>query len=79
MSEVSITELRQNLPKYLAMVRDGQKVRITSHGKLVAEITPPSRSEDEVLAQRAILRNSVLRYQRPFDPAFEQGDWDVDR
>ena len=79
MSEVSITELRQNLPKYLAKVRDGQKVRITSHGKVVAEITPPSRSVDDVLAQRAILKNSVLRFQRPFDPAFDQDDWDVTR
>lgn len=75
MSDVSITELRQNLPKYLAKVRDGQKVRITSHGKIVAEISQPRAADDQ--NQRAMLKNSVLRYDRPFDPAFEASDWNV--
>lgn len=75
MSDVSITELRRNLPKYLAKVRDGQKVRITSHGKIVAEISQPRVAEDQ--NQRAVLKSSVLRYDRPFDPAFEASDWNV--
>ena len=39
MSEVNITELRQNLPDYLAEVRKG-KVLNRAHGKVIARIVP---------------------------------------
>ncbi|MBI3054006.1 MAG: type II toxin-antitoxin system prevent-host-death family antitoxin, partial [Betaproteobacteria bacterium] len=32
MSEVNITELRQNLPEYLAEVRKGKELRVTVRG-----------------------------------------------
>ena len=40
MSEVNVTELRQNLPDYLAEVRKGKELKVTVHGKVIARIVP---------------------------------------
>lgn len=79
MKEVKVTELRQNLPAYLARVRRGERVRVTSRGKVIAELAPPSPSESEVRAARARLRSSVLRFDRPTEPVFDPDEWDVNR
>jgi prevent-host-death family protein len=79
MDDVKVTELRQNLPQYLAKVRRGERVRITSRGKVIAEITPPSVSRKEMEAARARLRGSLLRYDDPLEPAFAPGEWDVNK
>ena len=40
MPEVKVTELRQNLPDYLAEVRKGKELKITVRGKVIARIVP---------------------------------------
>ena len=79
MKEVKVTELRQNLPAYLARVRKGERVRITSRGKVVAELAPatPAKSESEAAWKR--LRGSVLRFDRPTEPVIDPKEWDVNR
>lgn len=79
MNDVKVTELRQNLPEYLAKVRRGERVRVTSRGKVIAEIAPPSASRKEVEAARARLRDSLLRYDNPLEPALDPGEWDVNK
>lgn len=79
MNDVRVTELRQNLPEYLAKVRHGERVRVTSRGKVIAEISPPSASRKEAEAARARLRGSLLRYDGPFEPALGPGEWDVNK
>ena len=79
MEEVKVTELRQNLPEYLAKVKRGQRVRVTSRGKVIAEIAPPSASKKEVEAARARLRGSVLRYDKPLEPVIDPAEWDVNK
>ena len=79
MKEVKVTELRQNLPLYLAKVRRGERVRVTSRGKVIAELTPPAATKEEVEAARARLRGSVRRYERPLDPVIDPREWDVNR
>ncbi|MCZ7562514.1 MAG: type II toxin-antitoxin system prevent-host-death family antitoxin [Burkholderiales bacterium] len=79
MKEVNVTELRQNLPGYLAKVRRGERIKVTSRGRVVAELVPPAPSLEEGAAARARLRGSVLRYDRPLDPVIEPGEWDVNR
>ena len=79
MKEVNVTELRQKLPEYLAKVRHGERLRITSRGKTIAEIVPPVPSECEAEELRARLGRCVLRYDRPLDPAFEPDEWDVNK
>jgi prevent-host-death family protein len=79
MKNVKVTELRQNLPAYLAKVKRGERLRITSRGKVIAQITPPVASKAEVEAARRRLRGSVLRYDRPLDPVIDPGEWEVNR
>jgi prevent-host-death family protein len=79
MKDVKVTELRQDLPAYLARVRRGERIRVTSRGRVVAEIVPPSQSPDAVAAARARLRGSVRRYDRPLAPVIEPGEWNMNR
>ena len=79
MTDVNVTDLRQNLPTYLDKVRKGQRVRVTLRGKVIAEIWPPAGTADEVRDARALLKGSVRRYDRPLEPATPDGEWDVER
>jgi antitoxin (DNA-binding transcriptional repressor) of toxin-antitoxin stability system len=79
MKEVNVTELRQNLPGYLAKVRRGERIKVTSRGNVIAELAPPSASLDVVAAARARLRGSVLRYERPLEPVVDASEWDMNR
>ncbi|OFZ84367.1 MAG: hypothetical protein A2W21_13565 [Betaproteobacteria bacterium RBG_16_66_20] len=40
MAKVKVTELRQNLPAYLARVKRGEELEVMVHGKVVARIVP---------------------------------------
>lgn len=79
MKRVKVTELRQNLPAYLARVRRGERIRVTSRGEVIAEIAPPAATPDAVAAARARLRGSVLRYVRPLEPVIEPDEWEMNR
>ena len=50
-SAVNVTELRQNLPTYLAKVRKGGEIEVTSHGKIIARITPGSDTAADARAR----------------------------
>ena len=79
MKEVNVTELRQNLPGYLAKVRRGERIKVTSRGKVVAELSPPAPSPDMITAARVRLRGSVLRYEGPLEPVLKASEWDMNR
>lgn len=73
---VNITELRQNLPTYLADVRKGAEIEVTSRGKLIARIVPGGDSHeqarDRLLAARKHCR--VGDVVSPIDAR-----WDAER
>lgn len=79
MADVKITELRQNLPEYMARARRGERLRVTSRGKPVAEISPPGSTPDRAADARARLKGSVLRYDNPLEPAIAADEWEVNR
>jgi prevent-host-death family protein len=79
MTDVNVTELRQNLPAYLDKARKGQRIRITSRGKVIAEILPPAATADESRAARDLLKGSVLRFDRPLAPAIDPAEWETSR
>lgn len=79
MKDVRVTILRQKLPEYLARVRRGERLRVTSRGQVIAEIAPPAAAKDDVAAARKRLRGSVLRYERPLDPVISPEEWDANR
>jgi antitoxin (DNA-binding transcriptional repressor) of toxin-antitoxin stability system len=72
---VNVTELRQNLPTYLKRVRQGERIRVTSHGQVIAELAPPTTMAEEAVRARKRLRGSLVRYERPFEPAVAAGEW----
>jgi prevent-host-death family protein len=79
MEEITVTEFRQNLREYLRKAKRGQRMGITSRGQLIAELCPPSASATEAAGARARLRHSVLRYDRPLEPAIHPSEWEVNR
>jgi antitoxin (DNA-binding transcriptional repressor) of toxin-antitoxin stability system len=42
MLTISVSEFRANMPAFIEKVKQGMKLALTSHGKVVAEINPPS-------------------------------------
>ena len=79
MKDVKVTVLRQKLPEYLAQVRRGERVRVTSRGLVIAEIAPPSPGKSDADAARKRLRGSVRRYDRPLDPVIKPREWDANK
>lgn len=79
MAEVKVTELRQNLPAYLARVRRGERLQITWRGKVIAEIVAPQASASESQAAWQRLRGSVARYDKPLEPVFDPAEWEMNR
>src|SRR5438552_508214 len=41
-ARVGVRELRQNLSVYLDRVKAGERLEVTEHGQLVAELVPPT-------------------------------------
>jgi len=79
MKEVSVTELRQNLQAFLAKAANGQGVRVTSHGRVIAELTPPRSDEKSAERARKRLRGSVLKFKQPIKPVFEPDEWEMNK
>jgi prevent-host-death family protein len=79
MKEINITALRQDLPAYVARAEQGERIRVTARGKVVAELGPPSVGLDEVERARARLRHSVRRYDEPLAPVVDADEWEVER
>jgi prevent-host-death family protein len=46
MITVGIKELKNQLSKYLQYVKEGEKVIITEHNKIIAEISVPEKKEE---------------------------------
>jgi antitoxin (DNA-binding transcriptional repressor) of toxin-antitoxin stability system len=72
---ISVSKLRQNLQSYLALVAGGERIRVTSHGRTVAEIAQPAVEADAAAAARQRLRGSVLNFDRPTEPAWSADEW----
>lgn len=49
---VAVRELRQNLSRYLARVKEGEAFVVTEHGREVARLTPFAAEEYAALAAR---------------------------
>ncbi len=50
-SGVNVTELRQNLPAYLAEVRKGREIEVTSRGRVIARIVAEGDPHQEARAR----------------------------
>lgn len=74
MSEtISKSHFKPQALKYFRQVQENrQDLIITDHGKPVLKISPFQEKPQSVLEE---LRNSVLRYEDPFEPV-GQDDWE---
>jgi prevent-host-death family protein len=79
MADVNVTDLRQNLPAYLDRARRGERIRVTSRGAVIAEITGPKATDEEAELSRRRLRRTVLKYDLPAEPAHARDDWTVNQ
>jgi prevent-host-death family protein len=79
MADVNVTDLRQNLPAYLERARQGERIRVTSRGAVIAEITGPKATVEEAELIRRRLRKTVLRYDLPIEPAQAPEEWTVNQ
>ena len=65
MKNVSISEFRANLLKYLKRVQQGEHINVTSKGSLMATLTPPvslqdaARAKLEKLAKTAVVHDVI--------------------
>lgn len=76
MARVNVTELRQNLPTYLAEVRKGREIEVTVHGRVIARIVPEADRRAEA---RKFLR-SLRKTAWIGDVMSPSGDvWDAER
>ena len=75
MSKVNVTELRQNLPDYLAEVRKGKELKVTVHGKVIARIVPEPDAKDAARRRLAALR-AKCKVGDVISPAGER--WDAE-
>lgn len=76
MAKVKVSELRQNLPEYLARVRAGEAVEVTVHGKVIARIVPEGEGPE---AARAWLK-SLRKKARVGDVMSPSGErWNAER
>jgi prevent-host-death family protein len=76
---VKVTELRRNLPSYLRRVRRGERIRVTSHGQVIAELAPATSLPEEAESARKRLRGSLLRYDQPFEPVVPEESWSANQ
>ena len=79
MKDVSVTELRRHLQAFLTKVSRGDRLRVTSRGRAIAEIGPPGAEPDRAATARARLRGSVVSYVDPTAPTFAPGEWEMNR
>ena len=57
--------------------RSGEPITITKRGKPVAEVTPVAKKERKSIF--GCMKGSVLKSERPFDPAVDPDEWEANR
>lgn len=60
MKEISISELRANLLSAIEQVKKGKIIMVTSHGKPVAQLVPPTDKREEAKAAIKALRKTAI-------------------
>ena len=76
MPKVKVTELRRNLPDYLARVERGEEIEVTVHGRVIARIIPQAdRSAEARKFLKSLRKTAVIG-----DIMSPSGDiWDAER
>ena len=65
---VGVKDLKNNLSHYLRKVAQGQRISVTAHGRLVAELGPPPAARPSLSRYQQLIADGVIT------PAIEEGD-----
>ena len=57
---ITISDLRANLLDTIKEVKKGKSILVTSHGKPVAQINPPSDRRAEAIAKLKAMRKTII-------------------
>jgi antitoxin (DNA-binding transcriptional repressor) of toxin-antitoxin stability system len=70
MASTGIRELKDNLSRYVRRIEAGERIAVTAHGRVVAELGPPTRSRRGSRASRYddLIAAGIVR------PPLESGD-----
>lgn len=60
MKSISISELRANLLSAIEEIKKGKTITVTSHGKPVAQLVPPTNRKEEAIARIKALRKTAM-------------------
>ena len=73
MKNVSISELRAHLLKYLKLVQQGEPINVTSTGNVMASLTPPASLQDAARAKLDALATTAVIHDvtSPIDETWE--------
>ncbi|MEX2516783.1 MAG: type II toxin-antitoxin system prevent-host-death family antitoxin [Gammaproteobacteria bacterium] len=74
MKTVNISDFRANLLKYLENVSEGQQITVTTNGRVLATISPPTEMRETAKSQLAGLA-ATARVHDVTSPV--QVDWDA--
>jgi len=80
MKSVAVSQLKANLSRELAIVKAGEEIIVTEHGRPVARLVPVSGSEQEIPARLIALERAGLarlgsgRIPKEFWSAVRPGD-----
>jgi prevent-host-death family protein len=58
--------------------RTGEGVTVTKRGRPMVEVKPIAKKEPGRLIFGS-MKGTVLKYERPFDPAIDPGEWEANR
>jgi prevent-host-death family protein len=74
-THVSKSQFKAKALEYFRQVEtSGEPIIVTDHGKPALEIR---RVEEQKVDPLEKLKGSVLWYDRPFDPAVDEDEWEV--
>lgn len=64
--EAGVRELRDHLSRYLALVRDGEEITVTDHGRAVARLVPLDgpRTLDRLIAEGLVTPGRTAKRPR---------------
>lgn len=69
MASAGVRELKNNLSRYIRRIEAGERVAITAHGRIVAELVPPGTSAKHTSSRfEELVASGVIR------PPLESGD-----
>lgn len=73
--EAGVRELRDHLSRYLELVRNGEEVTVTDHGKAVARLVPLDRPRplDRLIAEGVITPHHTPKRPRTGRPVTATG------